>query len=87
MLPSGEQAEGIENRGLGGLFEDFGRQLQNLTEGVCGGGPNRPAGGVGEGNWTQQWMKTYAPAIADLKLDDMSIPGTHDSGTAKMVMM
>ena len=49
------------------------------------GAPNRPAGGVGEGSWTQQWMKTYASAIADLKLDDMSIPGTHDSGTAEMV--
>ena len=47
--------------------------------------PPRPAGGRGEGDWTVEWMKDYAPALKDLKLSEMSLPGTHDSGTAKMV--
>ncbi|CAM9942156.1 unnamed protein product, partial [Laminaria digitata] len=48
------------------------------------GNSPRPSGGKGEGAWTTEWMKMCAPALADLKLSDMSLPGTHDSGTAKM---
>lgn len=85
-----------EGRGVGGFFGGIGRHLQAVTETVtesaggllndCGiGAPPRPAGGKGEGNWTAEWMKRYAPALADLRLSEMSLPGTHDSGTAKMV--
>ena len=34
-----------------------------------------------------EWMKGYAPALTDLRLSEMSLPGTHDSGTAKMVSL
>lgn len=78
--------------GIGGFFGGIGRQLKAATDGVgdllneCGvGNPPRPSGGKGEGAWTAEWMKTYATALADLKLVEMSLPGTHDSGTAKMV--
>ncbi|CBN77702.1 conserved unknown protein [Ectocarpus siliculosus] len=49
-----------------------------------GGNGNREGRGAGEGDWTTEWMKTYASALANLKLSEMSLPGTHDSGTAKM---
>ncbi|CAN0175427.1 unnamed protein product [Ectocarpus fasciculatus] len=49
-----------------------------------GGDGNREGRGAGEGDWTTEWMKAYAPALANLKLSEMSLPGTHDSGTAKM---
>ncbi|CAN0232871.1 unnamed protein product, partial [Ectocarpus sp. 13 AM-2016] len=49
-----------------------------------GGNDNREGRGAGEGDWTTEWMKTYASALTDLKLSEMSLPGTHDSGTAKM---
>jgi len=78
--------------GLGGFFGGLGRHLQAVTETAggllndCGiGAPPRPAGGKGEGKWTEEWMKSYAPALEDLRLSEMSLPGTHDSGTAKMV--
>ena len=78
--------------GGGGFFGGLGRHLQAATEQAscllndCGiGAPPRPAGGRGEGDWTVEWMKDYAPALKDLKLSEMSLPGTHDSGTAKMV--
>ncbi|CAN0208596.1 unnamed protein product, partial [Ectocarpus fasciculatus] len=77
--------------GVGGFFGGIGRHLQAVTETAggllndCGiGAPPRPAGGKGEGDWTTEWMKAYAPALANLKLSEMSLPGTHDSGTAKM---
>lgn len=78
--------------GLGGFFGAIGGIVKAATDGVgdllndCGiGDQGRPGGGKGEGNWTAEWMKRYAPALEDLKLADMSIPGTHDSGTVKMV--
>lgn len=78
--------------GVGGFLGGIGRHLQAVTETAggllndCGiGAPPRPAGGKGEGDWTTEWMKTYAPALAHLTLSEMSLPGTHDSGTAKMV--
>lgn len=74
------------------MFGAVGGILKAATDGVgdllndCGiGDQSRPGGGNGEGNWTAEWMKRYSPALQDLKLADMSIPGTHDSGTAKMV--
>lgn len=80
------------SRGLGDFFGGLGRHLQAVTETAggllneCGiGAPPRPAGGRGEGNWTEEWMKSYAPALEDLRLSEMSLPGTHDSGTEKMV--
>ena len=83
---------GSSGGGFGGFLGGLGRTLKAATEGVggllndCGiGNPPRPAGGKGEGAWTTEWMKMCAPALADLKLADMSLPGTHDSGTAKMV--
>lgn len=78
--------------GFGGLLGGIGRRLKEATDGVggllndCGiGNSPRPAGGKGEGAWTTEWMKMCAPVLADLRLSDMSLPGTHDSGTAKMV--
>lgn len=78
--------------GVGGFLGGLGRHLLAATEQAscllndCGiGAPPRPAGGKGEGDWTLEWMKSYAPALADLRLWEMSLPGTHDSGTAKMV--
>lgn len=88
----GDGGSGGGGGGLGGFLGGLGRHLQAATEQAscllndCGiGAPPRPAGGRGEGKWTEEWMKVYAPALAGLKLSDMSLPGTHDSGTAKMV--
>lgn len=88
---SSDRAEG-GGGGLGGFFGAVGGIFKAATDGVgdllndCGiGDQARPGGGKGEGNWTVEWMKRYSPALQDLKLADMSIPGTHDSGTAKMV--
>lgn len=74
------------------MLGGFGRLLQEVSEGVggllndCTSGENcRPSGGKGEGDWTQEWMKMCRPAIEGLKLSQLSIPGTHDSATAKMV--
>ena len=87
-----ETSDGGGGGGFGGFLGGLGRTLKAATEGVggllndCGiGNPARPAGGKGEGAWTTEWMKMCAPALADLKLADMSLPGTHDSGTAEMV--
>ncbi|CAN0485009.1 unnamed protein product, partial [Ectocarpus sp. 12 AP-2014] len=88
---SSARGDGGGGGGVGGFFGGIGRHLQAVTDSAggllndCGiGAPPRPAGGNGEGDWTTEWMKTYASALSNLKLSEMSLPGTHDSGTAKM---
>lgn len=88
----GDGDEEDEGGCFGGFFGGIGRTLMDAKDGVgdmltdCGVlPPGRPSGGRGEGRWTENWMRFFGPALANLKLKDLSIPGTHNSGTCSMV--
>ncbi|CAM9430075.1 unnamed protein product, partial [Choristocarpus tenellus] len=49
-------------------------------------GGSRGVGGRRGQEWTADWMGKNVTALGELQLTEMSLPGTHDSGTSKMAV-
>jgi len=67
--------------------QDLQRAVQELAARAARYTGEQP---VGQGpdpvkaSWTKSWMKIFSPAIGHMKVRDLCIPGTHDSGTYSM---